>query len=109
MRQTPPITLAYEDADSPSAAAAPTLPEDAPSWAVAAAARLRSRPPGTTAVPPDGVRRVLLHSCCAPCSGAMVEEMVASQKLDNVTVFFYNPNIHPRREYEIRKVRETRV
>lgn len=33
----------------------------------------------------------------------MVEEMCASDKVDDVTVFFYNPNIHPRKEYEIRK------
>lgn len=33
----------------------------------------------------------------------MVEEMMASDALENVTVFFYNPNIHPRQEYEIRK------
>lgn len=58
---------------------------------------------GTSAIPPEGVKRVLLHSCCAPCSGAMVEEMCASSKLDCVVVFFYNPNIHPRKEYEIRK------
>jgi len=45
--------------------------------------------------------KVLLHSCCAPCSGAMIEEM-HSKGLD-VTIFFYNPNIHPRKEYEIRK------
>jgi predicted adenine nucleotide alpha hydrolase (AANH) superfamily ATPase len=24
---------------------------------------------------PDGVKKVLLHSCCAPCSGAMVSYM----------------------------------
>ena len=52
-------------------------------------------------MPPGGARRVLLHSCCAPCSGAMIEEMAA--KALDVTVFFYNPNIHPKREYEIRK------
>ena len=46
-------------------------------------------------------RKVLLHSCCAPCSGAMVESMVHAGH--GVTVFFYNPNIHPKREYEIRK------
>lgn len=44
---------------------------------------------------------MLLHSCCAPCSGAMFEEML-SKDLE-VTIFFYNPNIHPREEYEIRK------
>ena len=57
--------------------------------------------PRTQITPPTGVRRVLLHSCCAPCSGAMVQAMMES--VDHVTVFFYNPNIHPRREYEIRK------
>ncbi|CAK4609198.1 unnamed protein product [Aphanomyces euteiches] len=46
--------------------------------------------------------KVLLHSCCAPCSGAMIEEMRFLMDLD-VTIFFYNPNIHPRKEYEIRK------
>jgi hypothetical protein len=45
-------------------------------------------------------RKVLLHSCCAPCSGAMVEAMVTAGH--DVTIFFYNPNIHPRKEYELR-------
>lgn len=45
--------------------------------------------------------KVLLHVCCAPCSCAILEGMKASG-LD-VTVFFYNPNIHPREEYEKRK------
>eukprot|EP00520_Triparma_pacifica_P018724 CAMPEP_0118639876 /NCGR_PEP_ID=MMETSP0785-20121206/4457_1 /TAXON_ID=91992 /ORGANISM="Bolidomonas pacifica, Strain CCMP 1866" /LENGTH=322 /DNA_ID=CAMNT_0006531233 /DNA_START=104 /DNA_END=1069 /DNA_ORIENTATION=+ len=50
---------------------------------------------------PKSGNRVLLHSCCAPCSGAMIYEM---SRLDlDITVFFYNPNIHPRREYLIRK------
>eukprot|EP00501_MAST-03F_sp_TOSAG23-6_P001755 GSMAST32.ASY1.ANO1.1832.1 assembled CDS len=52
-------------------------------------------------MPPNGAKRVLLHSCCAPCSGAMFEEML--EKGLDVTIFFYNPNIHPRKEYEIRK------
>jgi len=52
-------------------------------------------------MPPCGARKVLLHSCCAPCSGAMMEEML--EKGLEVTVFFYNPNIHPKLEYEIRK------
>ncbi|ETV65076.1 hypothetical protein H257_18125 [Aphanomyces astaci] len=54
-----------------------------------------------TATPPPR-SKVLLHSCCAPCSGAMIEEMRYLMDLD-VTIFFYNPNIHPRKEYEIRK------
>ncbi|HXG27898.1 MAG TPA: epoxyqueuosine reductase QueH [Nevskiales bacterium] len=50
---------------------------------------------------PGGERRVLLHSCCAPCAGEVMEAMVAAGL--ELTVFFYNPNIHPRREYELRK------
>lgn len=50
---------------------------------------------------PDGHSDVLLHSCCAPCSGPLIEKMFeAGIKL---TIFFYNPNIHPKKEYEIRK------
>jgi hypothetical protein len=45
--------------------------------------------------------KVLLHSCCAPCSGDLMERMKQS-KID-FTIFFYNPNIHPKKEYEIRK------
>ena len=51
--------------------------------------------------PPNGESKVLLHSCCAPCSGELMEAFVYS-KID-FTIFFYNPNIHPKEEYEIRK------
>jgi hypothetical protein len=50
---------------------------------------------------PDGADKVLLHSCCAPCSGEVIEAIRASGV--DLTVYFYNPNIHPRDEYEIRK------
>lgn len=50
---------------------------------------------------PNNEKKILLHSCCAPCSGEVMEAMVASG-LD-ITVFFYNPNIHPKKEYEMRK------
>lgn len=50
---------------------------------------------------PAGASRVLLHSCCAPCSGSVIEDIHCSG-LD-LTVYFYNPNIHPREEYLIRK------
>ncbi len=50
---------------------------------------------------PNGEKKVLLHSCCAPCSGEVIEKMV-NAGLD-ITVFFYNPNIHPKKEYEMRK------
>lgn len=50
---------------------------------------------------PNGHNKVLLHSCCAPCSGEVMEAMLASGI--TYTIFFYNPNIHPRKEYELRK------
>ena len=54
-----------------------------------------------TLQPPDGEKRVLLHSCCAPCAADVMSEMTRSGI--DYTILFYNPNIHPRREYELRK------
>jgi predicted adenine nucleotide alpha hydrolase (AANH) superfamily ATPase len=45
--------------------------------------------------------KVLMHSCCAPCAGDLMERMLASNI--DLTIFFYNPNIHPKKEYQIRK------
>ena len=50
---------------------------------------------------PNGEKRVLLHSCCAPCSSAIVECMI-SNCIEPV-IFYFNPNIFPRAEYELRK------
>lgn len=50
---------------------------------------------------PEGERRVLLHSCCAPCAAPLMERIHESGIA--LTIYFYNPNIHPRKEYEIRK------
>ncbi|HGN1705809.1 TPA: epoxyqueuosine reductase QueH [Providencia rettgeri] len=50
---------------------------------------------------PAGADKLLLHSCCAPCSGEVMEAIQASGI--DYTIFFYNPNIHPKREYLIRK------
>ncbi len=50
---------------------------------------------------PNGEDKLLLHSCCAPCAGEIMEALAAS-KIDT-TIFFYNPNIHPVEEYELRK------
>lgn len=55
---------------------------------------------------PGGADRVLLHSCCAPCSGEVLEAMAASGLA--ITVYFYNPNIHPLKEYELRKTENIR-
>ena len=50
---------------------------------------------------PEGCDKVLLHACCAPCSSAIVEWLMANGV--RPTIFYYNPNIWPREEYEIRK------
>ena len=43
---------------------------------------------------------LLLHACCAPCSSYVLEYL---NKYFDITVFFYNPNISPKEEYEFRK------
>ena len=43
---------------------------------------------------------LLLHSCCGPCSTAVIERLIPDY---NITVFFYNPNIDEREEYLRRK------
>ena len=47
------------------------------------------------------IDRVLLHACCAPCSSAIVEWMLNNGV--RPTIFYYNPNIFPLEENEIRK------
>lgn len=55
---------------------------------------------------PMGETRVLLHTCCAPCSSAIIEAMMNN----GITpvIYYCNPNIYPREEYEIRKDECTR-
>lgn len=57
-------------------------------------------------VVPHGETRVLLHTCCAPCSSAIIECLV--QHGVRPTLFYCNPNIYPRQEYDIRKNECTR-
>ena len=49
---------------------------------------------------PGGARDILLHACCAPCSGAVLECLRDSGI--RPVVFFSNSNIAPREEYELR-------
>ncbi len=49
---------------------------------------------------PGGAERILLHACCAPCSGAIVECLV--QRGYRPVIFYSNANIHPREEYRRR-------
>ncbi len=44
--------------------------------------------------------QILLHICCAPCAIHPVSRLQADGHA--VTGFFYNPNIHPFREYQLR-------
>ena len=50
---------------------------------------------------PEGINEVLLHACCAPCSSAIVEWMLAHGI--RPTIYYFNPNIYPEQEYIIRK------
>lgn len=43
---------------------------------------------------------MLLHTCCAPCSTHVLELL---KEVFNLTLYFYDPNIHPREEYEKRR------
>lgn len=56
---------------------------------------------GLTVTAPGGAARVLLHTCCAPCSSAIVECLLRS----GITpvIYYCNPNIYPEEEYLIRK------
>ena len=50
-------------------------------------------------IPEGKVPRLLLHSCCGPCSTAVLEQLIPHFE---IVLFYYNPNIAPREEYEHR-------
>ena len=50
---------------------------------------------------PEDCDSVLLHACCAPCSSAIVEWLMAHDV--RPTIYYFNPNIYPLEEYLIRK------
>lgn len=63
---------------------------------------MNKKDPGLlTVTAPEGVDRVLLHTCCAPCSSAIIECLMRS----GITpvIYYCNPNIYPEEEYLIRK------
>ena len=43
--------------------------------------------------------RLLLHSCCGPCSSSVLEDL---SRFFQVTLFWYNPNIFPQEEFDRR-------
>lgn len=49
---------------------------------------------------------LLLHSCCAPCSSYVIEYLSEYFK---ITVFYYNPNISPEKEYKYRAEEQKRL
>ena len=54
----------------------------------------------------DKPRKILLHSCCAPCSSYVITFL--SNYLD-ITILYYNPNISPKEEYEKRKQEQIKL
>ena len=49
---------------------------------------------------------LLLHACCAPCSSYVLEYLT---RYFQITLFFYNPNIYPQKEYDFRAAELTRL
>lgn len=47
----------------------------------------------------DQKKKILLHSCCGPCSSAVIERLKPNFE---ITVFYYNPNIYPKEEFDKR-------
>ena len=45
-------------------------------------------------------KKLLLHSCCAPCSTSVIERLT---NYFDISILYYNPNIEPKEEYEKRK------
>ena len=41
-------------------------------------------------------KKLLLHSCCGPCSSYVLNYLT---NYFDITVYYYNPNIHPKKEY----------
>ena len=46
--------------------------------------------------------KLLIHACCADCLLKMVESIKTENKFREIEVYYYNPNIHPRSEYQSR-------
>lgn len=55
---------------------------------------------------PYGQKKVLLHTCCAPCSSAIIEFLLGHDM--EPVIYYCNPNIYPYEEYLIRKNECTR-
>lgn len=54
------------------------------------------------------MKKLLLHSCCAPCSTAVIERLLEEMPDYEILVYYYNPNIYPEEEYKKRKNEQIR-
>lgn len=54
----------------------------------------------------DGVKKLLVHACCAPCSSYVLEYL---SNYFEITVLFYNPNIDEKEEYDKRALELKRL
>ena len=49
--------------------------------------------------------KILLHSCCGPCSTAVIDKLKNEHDL---TIYYYNPNIDTQEEYQLRLAEQMR-
>lgn len=54
----------------------------------------------------DKPKKLLLHSCCAPCSSHVISYLT---NFFDITILYYNPNISPKEEYDKRKKEQIRL
>lgn len=54
----------------------------------------------------DSKKKLLLHSCCGPCSSYVISYLI---KYFDITILYYNPNISPYDEYLKRKEEQIRI
>lgn len=54
----------------------------------------------------SGKKRLLMHSCCGPCSSACIERL---KDYFDITIVYYNPNIEPKDEYLHRRCEQERL
>lgn len=57
-------------------------------------------------IDPDNPPRLLLHSCCAPCSSYTLEYL---SRYFDITVYYFNPNISPKQEFDKRFKEQKRL
>ncbi len=54
----------------------------------------------------SGVPSLLMHSCCGPCSSYCIESL---SKFFKITILWYNPNIYPKEEFDLRLLNQKKL